>query len=150
MTESMGHLCSVAHRLSFQAGLGLEQVGQGRAPHLLVDVVAGRDRHRAIGAAVPADDLSDDVEQFGGHRDHPLAVSLGGSDDQERDDLAVGALVVADAQVGQFGQLFDPQAGVPKHFGQAAGAGHWAPSVPGTSAWNGTSGPAKLALPLGN
>ncbi len=56
---------------------------------------------------VPADHLGDDVEQLTGHGDDTFAVALGRADHQQSDDLAVGALVVADAQVGQFAEFFD-------------------------------------------
>ena len=59
---------------------------------------------------VPADHLGDDVEQLTGHGDDTFAVALGRADHQQSDDLAVGALVVADAQVGQFAEFFDAQA----------------------------------------
>ena len=54
------------------------------------------------------------MEQLGGHRDDPFAVGLRRRNDQQRDDLAVGALVVANTEVGQLQQFFDPQAGVPQ------------------------------------
>ncbi|MFE1764678.1 hypothetical protein ACFW81_10710 [Streptomyces angustmyceticus] len=47
------------------------------------------------------------MEQFGGHRDDALAVSLGWADDQEDDPLAVVALVVADAEVADLAHLLD-------------------------------------------
>jgi hypothetical protein len=61
---------------------------------------------------VPADDLGQDVEHLGGHGDDPLAVGLGRRDDQQRDDLTVGALILPDAQVGELAEFFDPDAGV--------------------------------------
>ena len=83
----------------------LEQVGKRLAPGPLVLVVAGADRDGAVPGGVPADHLGDDVEQLGGHRHDPLPVALGRADHQQRDDLAAGPLILADAQVRQLDQL---------------------------------------------
>lgn len=64
--------------------------------------------------AVAEDDLCDDVEQLGRHGDDAFAVALGRADDQERDNLAVGALVLPDAEVAQFGEFLGAQAGQPE------------------------------------
>ncbi|WP_372508006.1 hypothetical protein [Nocardia amikacinitolerans] len=56
------------------------------------------------------------MKQLGGHRDHALAVSLRGGDHQQRDDLTAGALVLADAGVGEFDEFFDPNSAVAQHF----------------------------------
>jgi hypothetical protein len=90
---------------------GLEEVGQFLAPDLLVQLVSGADRNGAMFLAVAADDLRDDVEQFGRHGDDAFAVALGRADDQERDNLAVRALVLPDAEVAQFGEFLGAQAG---------------------------------------
>ena len=45
-----------------------------------------------------ADELGDDVEQLRRDRDDPFAVGLGRGDHQQGDDLAVGALVLAEAR----------------------------------------------------
>lgn len=47
---------------------------------------------------LPTDDLCDGVEEFGRHGNDALALVLGGGDHQERDDLPVGPLILADAQ----------------------------------------------------
>ncbi|WP_225993415.1 hypothetical protein [Actinomadura rudentiformis] len=63
-----------------------------------------------------SDGSGDDVEQLGAHRDDALAVGLGGGDDQQRDDLSVGTLVLPDAEVGQLAELFDADPRMPQSF----------------------------------
>lgn len=54
------------------------------------------------------------MEELGRHRDDAFAVGLRWRDDQQGDDLAVRPLVLANAQVGEFAELFDAHAGVPQ------------------------------------
>ena len=86
----------------------------GVAPDLLVRVVAGGQRDGAASRVCRRMIAGDDVEQFGGHRDDPFAVGLGRGDHQQGDDLAVGALVLADAELGELKQLLDAETGVPQ------------------------------------
>lgn len=59
-----------------------------------------------------SDGLGDGMEQLGRHGNDAFAIGLGRRDDQQGDDFAVGALVVADAQVGQLQELLDGRPGV--------------------------------------
>jgi hypothetical protein len=61
---------------------------------------------------VPADDRRDDREKLGGHRHDAFPVGLGRGDDEQRDDFAVRALVLADAQLGDLQQFLDADAAV--------------------------------------
>ncbi|MGH3776900.1 MAG: hypothetical protein ACRDRR_14430 [Pseudonocardiaceae bacterium] len=63
---------------------------------------------------LPAHDHRDHVEALGRHGYDPSPVGLGRGDDEQRDDFAVGALVLADAGVCQLNQFLDPYAGVPQ------------------------------------
>jgi hypothetical protein len=94
----------------------LEQVGQCFAPGPLVAVVADADRDGAVLVAVAPDDLGDDVEELGGHGDDPFTVALGRSDDEQSHDLAVGPLVLPDAEMRQLDQLLGPQTRQPQCF----------------------------------
>ncbi|MGY4766361.1 hypothetical protein ACXC9Q_05495 [Kribbella sp. CWNU-51] len=82
-------------------------LGVGVLAALDVRVVAVRERDSAVLAAVAFDDLGDGMEQLGRHGHDAFAIGLGRRDDQQGDDFAVGALVVADAQVGQLQELLD-------------------------------------------
>ncbi|WTN35974.1 hypothetical protein OHQ89_47455 [Streptomyces canus] len=82
--------------------VALEQERQRFTQLLLRLVSPPYEPDRPAGAGEPTDDLGDHVEQFGGHGDDPLAIGLGRGDHQQSDDLAVGALVLPDAQVAQF------------------------------------------------
>ena len=73
-------------------------------------VVAGADRDGAVPAVCRRMICGDDVEQLGGHRDDSFAVALGRADHQQRDDLAVGPLVLADAQVRELDQFLPAHA----------------------------------------
>jgi hypothetical protein len=77
-------------------------------------VIALDERDDPVALGVAADDCRDDGEQFSRHRDDTLPVGLGRGDDQQRDDLAVGALILADAEMSEFQQLLDPDAAVPQ------------------------------------
>jgi hypothetical protein len=61
------------------ADLVLEQERQGRAVLALVAVPATVQRDRSAVAGVVADDLGDDVEQLGRHRDHRSRSVLDGA-----------------------------------------------------------------------
>ncbi|CQR61872.1 Hypothetical Protein sle_24110 [Streptomyces leeuwenhoekii] len=94
--------------------LALEEEGHRSAPDLVVRVVATDQGDRLSPPAVASDDRGDHVEQFGRHRDDALAVGLGRRDDQQGDDFAVRALILADAEVGELAHLLDADAGVPQ------------------------------------
>ncbi|MCX4970866.1 hypothetical protein OHA98_40225 [Streptomyces sp. NBC_00654] len=54
---------------------------------------------------VSADNGPDDGGQLGGHGDDAFPVALGGSNDEQDDDLAVGPLILPDAEMGEFQDL---------------------------------------------
>ena len=89
----------------------LEQVGKRFAPIPLGLVITRADRDSAVPGHVPADHLGDDVEQLCRHGDDAFAVTLGGADDQQGNDLTVGALVLPDAEMSQLDQLLSPKPG---------------------------------------
>jgi hypothetical protein len=82
------------------AELALQQEWHGLGPGLLMRVIAADQRNGPRPPGLAADDLSDGVKELGGHGNDTLAFALGRGDHQERDDLAVGPLVLADAEVG--------------------------------------------------
>ena len=88
--------------------LPLEQERHRLAHPAFVLVIALDERDDPSASGVAADDCRDDGEQFGRHREDTLPVGLGRGDDQQRDDLAVGALVLADAEVGELKQFLYP------------------------------------------
>jgi hypothetical protein len=61
---------------------------------------------------VPANHGGEDVEEVGRNRDDAFAVGLGRGDHEQRDDLAVGTLILADAELGELQELLDTDAGV--------------------------------------
>ena len=75
-------------------------------------VVAGRERDRRPTGGQAAEDAGQDVEQLGGDGEHALAVGLRWRDDEQGDDLAVGSLILADAQLGELEELLDAHTGV--------------------------------------
>lgn len=93
---------------------GLKQVGQVLTPDPLVAVVSLADRDSAVCGAVPTDDLRDDMEQLRRHRDDTFPVALGRADDQQRDYLPAGPLVLPDTQVSQLCQFLGTQASQPQ------------------------------------
>lgn len=94
----------------------LEQVGKRLAPGPFLLVIPQADRNGPVTGDMAADDLRDDVEEFGRHGDDPLAVALGRADHQQGDDLAVRPLVLANAQVRELGQFLPPQPREPQRF----------------------------------
>lgn len=136
--------------------LPLEQERRRRAPDLVVRVVASHPGDRPIGASVSADDRRDHVEELGGHRDHSLAVGFRRRDDQQRDDLATGPLVLPDAQVAELAQLLDAHAGVPQRlhrrpvprrgFLVSGDVDHLAAVVVARTRWNRRAVTAELAI----
>jgi hypothetical protein len=54
---------------------------------------------------VAADDRGDDAEQLGGHGYDALPVTLRWGDHEQSDDLAVGPLVLPDAEMGELKRL---------------------------------------------
>ena len=91
----------------------LEQQRHRRVPHPFVVVVGGHQRHGAVLAADPGDDLAEHVGQFGADDQEPLGVGLGRGDLQQRDQLAAGReLVLDEAVVGQLGEFLDADPGV--------------------------------------
>ncbi len=101
-----------AHGLAPLSDVALEQewLRLGRDP--LVGVVAGGQRDTRPVGGEATDDARDDVEQLSRHGDDPFAVALGRGDDQKRDDLAVGSLVLPHGQLRQFEYFLDAGAGV--------------------------------------
>jgi hypothetical protein len=89
--------------------MALEQQRHRRIPHPLVVVVGGHQRHRAVLAADPGDDLAEHVGQHGADHQEPLGIGLGRGDLQQREQLAGGRqLVLDEAVVGQLGEFLDP------------------------------------------
>jgi len=106
-------LCSV---------MALEQQRHRRVPHPFVVVVGGHQRHCAVLAADPGDDLAEHVGQLGADDQEPLGVGLGRGDLQQRDQLAGGRqLVLDEAVVGQLGEFLDPDAGVAEDLDRGPG-----------------------------
>ncbi|MEV7617629.1 hypothetical protein [Streptomyces sp. NPDC089799] len=54
------------------------------------------------------------MEEIGRHRDDAFPFALGRSDHQQGDDLSVGPLILADAEVRELGQLLDSDPAVPE------------------------------------
>jgi hypothetical protein len=97
--------------------LALEQERHRLAHPALVLVVSLDEGDGPAVGGVAADDGGDDGddgEQLSRHRNDALAVGLGRGDHQQRDDLAIGALLLADAEVGELEELLDPDAAVPQ------------------------------------
>lgn len=74
-------------------------------------VVGHHERNCAGGVADPADDRAEHIGQLGIDDQQSLGVGLGGSDVQQRDELAgAGQPILHEAVMRQLGQLFDPNA----------------------------------------
>ena len=90
----------------------LEQERLRRAGDAFVVVVAGCQRYRRAVVSEATDDGGDDVEQFRAHRDDAFLVGLGRGDHEQGDHLAVGPLVLADAELCEFEEFLAAQSGV--------------------------------------
>ncbi len=100
----------------FRAAGALEQERHRRAPGPFVGVVGGHQGQGGTLAADTADDLGEDLPEFGRDQQQPLRVGLGRRDLQHRHDFAGARQFVGDeAVVGEFGQLLDANAGVAKN-----------------------------------
>jgi hypothetical protein len=108
-----------------RAVLPLDEERHGSTPLFVVWVVPADERDRTARAGVPANDRSDDVEEFGGHRNHAFTVGLRRSDHQQRADLTICPLVLPNAQMGELDELIHPHSGVPQclHRGSLAEGG---------------------------
>jgi hypothetical protein len=102
-----------AHHAHLSAVASLEQVGQWSAGHPFVMVVAGHQRDLLLAATDAMHHSGEYVGQFWGDQQEPFVVQLGRCDLQQRHDLArVGQGVGDQRKVGQFEQLFVPDAGM--------------------------------------
>ena len=108
------HDGGIGDDLVLGADLALEQERHRRAAPPLFRVVAGQQGDGLAASGVTADDGRDHGEQLGGHGDDTFPVALRRGDYKQGDDVAVGPLVLPDAEMGKFKSFFYANTRVPQ------------------------------------